>query len=58
MNNELRELRAAAVRVAAVPEQELREEAELRDGKVGGERGLFAFLAYDADAWSKCQDVR
>ena len=58
VDDELRELGRAAVRVASVPKQEFGEVAELDDGKVGGERGLFAFFAYDADAWSKCQGVR
>ena len=58
VDDELCELGRAAVRVASVPKQEFGEVAELDDGKVGGERGLFAFFAYDADAWSKCQGVR
>ena len=50
VDDELRELGRAAVRVAAVPEEELREEAELRDGEVGGEGRLFALLADDTNA--------
>ncbi len=50
MDDELRELRRSAVRVAAMPEEELGEEAKLRDREVRGERALFAFLPDDADA--------
>ena len=33
-----------------MPQEEFREEAELRNGKVRCEGGLFAFFADDADA--------
>ncbi len=50
MDDELRQLCRAPVRVAAVPQEELREVAELRHGKVRCERGLLAFFADDTDA--------
>ena len=50
MNDELSEFGGAPVGVAAVPKEELREVAELRDGEIGGEGGLFAFLSYNTDA--------
>ena len=49
MDDELRKLGRAAVRVAAVPKQKLGEEAELRHGEVGGERCLLALLPDDTD---------
>lgn len=50
MYHELGQLRRALVRVATVPQQELGEKAELVDGKVGSQRGLFALLADDPDS--------
>ena len=50
MDDELRQLRGAAVRVAAVPQEQLGEEAELRDREVRSERGLLSFFPDDADA--------
>jgi hypothetical protein len=50
VDHKLRQLGGAPVRVAPVPEEELRQVAELRHGKVGRERSLFAFLADDTDA--------
>ena len=50
MDDELRQLGRAPVRIASVPEKELCQVAELRHGKVGRERGLLAFFSDDADA--------
>jgi len=50
VDDELGELGAALVRVAAVPDEELGEVAELVDREVGRERRLATFLADDADA--------
>ena len=49
MDDKLRQFCRAPVRVAAVPEEELREVAELRHGKIGRERGLLALFADDTD---------
>lgn len=49
VDDELGEFGGAAVRVAAVPHEEFGEVAELGDGEVGGEGGLFAFFAHDSD---------
>lgn len=58
MDDELREFRRAAVRVAAVPEEELGQVAELVHGEVGGERRLFAFLSDDTDTYMNRQSLR
>lgn len=50
MDDKLRELGTPLVRVAPVPDQQLREIAELVDREIGGERGLTTLLADDADA--------
>ena len=50
MDDKLRQLGRASVRVASVPEEELRKVTELRHGKVCRERGLLAFLTDDTDA--------
>jgi hypothetical protein len=50
VDDELAQLRAPFVAVAAVPHEQFDEVAELLDAEVGGERGLAAFFANDADA--------
>jgi hypothetical protein len=50
VDDELGELGAALVGIAAVPDEELYEVAELLDGEVGGEGGLPALLSDDSDA--------
>lgn len=50
VHDELGELRGPLVAVAAVPNEEFRQVVEGGDAEVGGERGLAAFLADDADA--------
>ncbi len=50
VHDELGELRRPLVAVAAVPDEELRQVVEGGDAEVGGEGGLAAFLADDADA--------
>ena len=49
VDDELGEFGRTTVRVAAVPHEEFGEMAELSDGEVSGERGLFSFLAYNSD---------
>lgn len=51
MDDELRQLGGALVRVSTVPEEELGEVRKLVDGEVGRQGGLLAFLANDADAY-------
>lgn len=51
VDDELREFGGTTVRVAPVPHKEFGEMAELSDGEVGCEGGLFSFLADDSDAW-------
>lgn len=58
MDDKLRELGRASVRVAAVPEQELGEVAELRHGEVSCKRGLFALLSNNADTWGRGMSMR
>lgn len=50
VHDELGELRGPLVAVAAVPDEELGQVVEGGDAEVGGEGGLAAFLADDADA--------
>ena len=50
VDDELAEFGAAFVRVAAVPDEQFGQVVELGDAEVGGERGLSAFFADDADA--------
>ena len=50
MDDELGELGAALVRVAAVPDEQFGQVVEMRDAEVGGEGGLAALFADDADA--------
>ena len=49
MDDELRELRGAAIRVTTMPKEELRQVAELRDGEIRSKRGLLALLPNNAD---------
>ena len=51
MDDKLGEFGRTAVRVATVPHEELGEMAELSDGEVSRERGLFPFLAHNSDAY-------
>lgn len=51
VDDELGELGAALVGVAAVPDEQFDEVAELLDAEIGGERGLAAFLADDTNAY-------
>lgn len=51
MDDKLRELGRALVRVATVPDQKLGDERELGDRKIGCERSLFALLSDDAESW-------
>lgn len=50
VDHELREFGAALVAVPAVPDEQFRQVAELRHGKVSREAGLLSFLSDDADA--------
>jgi hypothetical protein len=51
VNDKLRKLGRAPVRVAAMPKEELSEVAELRYGKIGRKRSLFAFFANDTNTY-------
>jgi len=48
VNNKLRQLGRAPVRVAAVPEKKFGQVAELRHGKIRREGGLLALFSDDA----------
>ena len=52
MNDKLRELRRALIRIAAVPDEQFGQVAELVNREVGRERRLASFLADDSDACS------
>ena len=50
MDDELGQLGAALVRVATVPHEQFGQVVEMRNAEVGGEGGLAALFADDADA--------
>jgi hypothetical protein len=52
VNDELSELRRTTIGIAAMPHEQFRQKAELRDRKIGGQGCLFAFLSYDANTYS------
>jgi len=56
VDDELGEFGGPLVRVAAMPDKEFDQVAELLNAEVGGERGLAAFFADDADAYVRGLD--
>jgi hypothetical protein len=53
VDDELSELCRTAVRVAAMPHEELREVAELGDGEVGSKGCLLSFFSNDSDTCTR-----